>query len=54
MVVRIRLQRFGCRNHPFFRIVVADSRMPRDGRFIERVRKKLFFAVKSLSYVAIH
>eukprot|EP01039_Chlorochromonas_danica_P004664 gene4664-5110_t len=37
MVVRIRLQRFGVRNHPFYRIVVADSRCPRDGRFIERV-----------------
>ncbi len=37
MVVRIRLQRFGCRNRPFFRIVVADSRSPRDGKFIERL-----------------
>eukprot|EP01038_Epipyxis_sp_PR26KG_P011437 gene11437-15324_t len=37
MVVRIRLQRFGCRNAPFYRMVVADSRCPRDGRFIEKV-----------------
>lgn len=37
MPVRIRLQRFGCRNLPFYRIVVADSRAPRDGRFIENI-----------------
>eukprot|EP01041_Mallomonas_annulata_P008418 gene8418-17354_t len=37
MVVRIRLQRFGRRNLPFYRIVVADSRAPRDGKFIENV-----------------
>lgn len=37
MVVRLRLQRFGHRNLPFYRIVVADARAPRDGRFIERV-----------------
>ena len=37
MVVAIRLQRFGQRNMPFYRIVVADSRSPRDGRFIEKV-----------------
>ena len=37
MVVRIRLQRLGRRNLPFFRIVVADSRARRDGRFIENV-----------------
>jgi ribosomal protein S16 len=37
MVVKIRLQRFGRKNLPFYRIVVADSRSPRDGRFIERV-----------------
>ena len=35
MPVRIRLQRFGRRNLPFYRIVAADSRAPRDGRFIE-------------------
>ena len=37
MPVRIRLQRFGRKNLPFYRIVVADSRCPRDGRFIENV-----------------
>jgi ribosomal protein S16 len=37
MVVRIRLQRFGQRNLPFYRIVVADARAKRDGKFIERV-----------------
>eukprot|EP00605_Chrysophyceae_sp_TOSAG23-4_P001675 GSChrysophyteH1.ASY1.ANO1.1841.1 assembled CDS len=37
MVVRIRLQRFGRKHLPFYRIVVADSRAPRDGKFIENV-----------------
>jgi small subunit ribosomal protein S16 len=37
MVVRLRLQRFGRKHLPFYRIVVADSRAPRDGKFIERV-----------------
>lgn len=37
MVVRLRLQRFGRKHLPFYRIVVADSRSPRDGKFIERV-----------------
>jgi len=35
MVVRLRLQRFGRTHAPFYRIVAADSRAPRDGRFIE-------------------
>ena len=35
MAVKIRLARVGRRNAPFFRVVVADSRSPRDGRFIE-------------------
>lgn len=35
MVVRMRLQRFGRKNLPFYRIVVADAKAPRDGRFIE-------------------
>ncbi|CAN0256729.1 unnamed protein product, partial [Discosporangium mesarthrocarpum] len=35
MVVRIRMQRFGRKDHPFYRVVVADSRAPRDGKFIE-------------------
>jgi len=37
MAVRIRLARFGTKKKPFYRIVVADSSFPRDGRFIERV-----------------
>ena len=35
MSVKIRLKRMGALKRPFYRIVVADSRMPRDGRFIE-------------------
>jgi small subunit ribosomal protein S16 len=34
-MLSIRLTRMGRRHHPFYRIVVADSRKPRDGRFIE-------------------
>ncbi len=37
MSVRIRLSRGGSKKHPFYRIVVADQRAPRDGRFIERL-----------------
>jgi len=37
MSLKIRLSRGGAKKHPFYRIVVADSRSPRDGRFIERV-----------------
>ena len=37
MAVRIRLQRRGARKRPFYHIVVADRRAPRDGRFIEKV-----------------
>ncbi|CAN0067704.1 unnamed protein product [Laminaria digitata] len=37
MTVRVRLQRFGRRNRPFYRVVVADSRSPRNGKFIELV-----------------
>lgn len=35
MPVRIRLMRMGRRKRPFFRVVVADSRSPRDGKFLE-------------------
>ncbi len=35
MAVAIRLKREGARNHPYYKIVVADQRKPRDGRFIE-------------------
>lgn len=37
MSVKIRLKRMGSKKRPFYRIVVADSRSPRDGRFIETV-----------------
>jgi len=37
MSLRIRLSRGGAKKRPFYRIVIADSRSPRDGRFIERV-----------------
>jgi small subunit ribosomal protein S16 len=37
MSVKIRMKRVGARNNPVFRIVVADSRSPRDGRFIEEL-----------------
>lgn len=35
MAVKIRLKRMGAKKSPFYRVVVADSRFPRDGRFIE-------------------
>jgi small subunit ribosomal protein S16 len=35
--VRIRLMRFGRRNRPFYRVVVADSRAPRDGKYIDKL-----------------
>lgn len=37
MAVKIRLQRFGKKKQPFYRIVVADSKEPRDGKYIESV-----------------
>jgi len=36
-MVKIRLRRIGAKKSPFYRIVVADSRFPRDGRFIEEI-----------------
>ena len=36
-MVKIRLKRMGMKKHPFYRIVVADARSPRDGRFIEEI-----------------
>lgn len=36
-MVKIRLKRMGSKKRPFYRIVVADSRSPRDGRFIEEI-----------------
>lgn len=37
MATKIRLRRMGAKKAPFYRIVVADSRYPRDGRFIEEI-----------------
>ncbi|MFT8317160.1 MAG: 30S ribosomal protein S16 [Sporolactobacillus sp.] len=37
MSVKIRLKRMGAKKRPFYRVVVADSRAPRDGRFIEEI-----------------
>ncbi len=36
-MVKIRLKRMGAKKNPFYRVVVADSRYPRDGRFIEQI-----------------
>ncbi len=36
-MVKIRLRRMGAKKRPFYRVVVADSRSPRDGRFIEEI-----------------
>lgn len=37
MAVRIRLKRMGAHKNPYYRVVVSDSRTPRDGRFIEEI-----------------
>jgi small subunit ribosomal protein S16 len=37
MAVKIRLKRMGAKKAPFYRVVVADARSPRDGRFIEEI-----------------
>ncbi|NLM89178.1 MAG: 30S ribosomal protein S16, partial [Syntrophomonadaceae bacterium] len=37
MATKIRLRRMGAKKRPFYRIVVADARSPRDGRFIEEI-----------------
>ena len=39
MAVKIRLKRIGAKKKPFYRIVVADARAPRDGKFIEEIGK---------------
>src|SRR3982751_6346415 len=39
MATRIRLRRMGSKGRPFYRVVVADQRSPRDGRFIEAIGK---------------
>jgi small subunit ribosomal protein S16 len=37
MAVKIRLKRMGAKKRPFYRVIVADSRSPRDGKFIEEI-----------------
>ncbi len=37
MAVKMRLTRLGAKKNPFYRVVIADSRSPRDGRFIEEI-----------------
>lgn len=37
MAVKMRLKRMGYKRHPFYRVVIADARSPRDGRFIEEI-----------------
>ena len=52
MGVRIRLSRFGKKKKPFYRIVVADSQAPRDGRFLEVVGT--YDPLKNPAEVTIH
>lgn len=52
MAVKLRLQRFGAKKKPFYRVVAADSRSPRDGRFIEIVGT--YDAVKQPAEVKIN
>ena len=51
MAVKIRLRRMGAKKNPFYRIVVADSRYPRDGRFIEEIGT--YDPLKTPAYVKI-
>ena len=47
MAVKIRLRRMGQKKAPFYRIIVADSRSPRDGKFIEEMVSKWCSANRS-------
>ena len=47
MVVRLRLQRFGRKHSPFYRMVAADARAPRDGRFLEIVSRLICIVLVS-------
>ncbi len=51
MAVKIRLKRMGQKKAPFYRIIVADSRAPRDGRFIEEIG--VYDPTKQPSYVKV-
>ena len=46
-MVKIRLRRMGAKKAPFYRVVVADSRYPRDGRFIEEIGTCLLYTSPS-------
>ena len=52
MAVRIRLKRMGAKKRPFYRIIVADARAPRDGRFIETLGT--YNPLKEPSEVRLH
>ena len=49
-MVRLRLQRFGVRHNPFYRIVAADSRWPRDGKHLELLGDIFFRALLRLLF----
>lgn len=51
MAVKIRLMRLGAKKNPFYRVIVADSRSPRDGRFLETIGT--YDATKSPAVVEI-
>ena len=51
MAVKIRLRRMGAKKAPFYRIVVADARYPRDGRFIEEIG--LYDPTKNPSFIRV-
>jgi len=51
MVVRLRLQRFGRKHSPFYRMVAADARAPRDGRFLEIVSRLICIAFVQIVYM---
>ena len=51
MVVRLRLQRFGRKHSPFYRMVAADARAPRDGRFLEIVSRLKCIVFVQIVYI---
>ena len=51
MAVKLRLKRMGAKKRPFYRVVAADSRSPRDGKFIETIGTYCFNACRSLSNI---
>ena len=51
-MVKIRLRRMGAKKNPYYRIVVADSHFPRDGRFIEAMIPSVLKSVRSRAKTA--